>query len=293
MKRIGSPLIAILLSFTALPANAASAGEPHPATQQEKDFYASVVVPTLSTVRKAMPRAPEGWVVENESPIAPALPDPVTGEPGSLNYSYSITYKRVAGVQEETKRLGEAYAEIAKKSAEAAKSRLDELAGNQAEAEQSLKKAQKHKEIGRERRLKKELEEIDRKLKALAQETERKTEQEIEQFLVKDFEVVIRVFLNESSAEFPGAKAFSRPKAAFALRKEGERIGAKDWKEAQTLILYGEWQEVRLNTFRASMAQKPYWPKPQTITIAVAGERTRTDHFLKQTDLRSLLELMK
>jgi hypothetical protein len=101
------------------------------------------------------------------------------------------------------------------------------------------------------------------------------------------------VLVNESAADHPDLSSFTRPKAAFALRRDSEREGATGWKEGRTVILYGDWQEVKNNSFRLRMEQRPFSARAQSVTIAVTGDRTRTDQFLKKTDIRSLLELMK
>ena len=265
----------------------------HPTTQEEKAFYTSVVVPALTTIERAMPPAPQGWTIESKSVIAPLLPDQISLEPGSLRYDYAITYKRVDGVSDEQKRLDEAAATVRKEAAESATMQLDQLMKKKTLTRQALLKAQNDKAVGRERRLKKELEELERNLKALPADTEQKILQATEPLLVKDAGLLVRLSLDESMIAFPEARAFTRPKVAFALRREGMRIGVTGWKETEVLILYGDWQEVQPNSFRGRMEKKPFWPKPQTVMLSVTGDEKRTTQFLKQVGLKDIVGLMK
>lgn len=169
---------------------------------------------------------------------------------------------------------------------------MEQLTTKKADLEKALIQSQKRKELGRERKLKKELDTIVDRLRDIPAENEQQIIRETEAYLVKDAAVTIGISLNTSEAEFPQAGAFSRHKAAFALRREGERIGTTGWKEGRSLILYGDWQEIRENVFRAGIASKPYWPDPQTI-ITAEGDRNRIDQILRKTDLKSIIGLMK
>ena len=268
-------------------------GVMHSPTQEEKAFYAGVIVPVLTKIERTLPPAPQGWTVESRTVIAPALPDQVSLEPGGFRYDYAIAYKRVDGVGDEQKRLDETAATVRKDADEAARARYDELMKKKTLTRQALSKAQKDKAIGNERRFKKELEELERNLSALPGETEQKILQATESLLIKDAGLLVRLSLDEDAIAYPEAKAFSRPKVAFALRREGARIGVTGWKEPEILILYGDWQEVQPNSFRARMEKKPFGPKPQTILLSVTGDEKRTTQFLKQMGLKEIVGLMK
>ncbi len=276
-----------------LAGRAATAAEERALTQQERDFYASSIVPSLTVIKTALPPAPEGWVREGETVIDRGSPSMPADDIANFHFTYSVTYRRTAGVQEETARLEAAAAEIMKRNNDAAEARLQELARNKAETEKALKKAQQRKETGRERKLKKQLEEIRKSIDAVPQERDSKIMEETEPLVVRDRMVTVQVTVNESAAEYPDLKAFTRPKAAFALRRDGEREGATGWKEGRTVILYGDWQEVKNNSFRLRMEQRPFSARAQSIRIAVAGDRARAEQFLKKTDIRSILDLMK
>jgi len=293
MKSIVPVLVVLmfLASGASCPANAE--GEMHPPTLEEKAFYANVVVPALTTIERAMPPAPQGWAIESRTVIAPSLPDQVSQEPGSFRYDYAVTYKRVEGVSEEQKRLDETAALVQKEAVDAASVRNDELMKKKTLTRQALFKAQKDKALGRERRFKKELEELERNLNALLGETEQKILQATEPLLVKDAGFLVRLSLDEGTIVFPDAKAFTRAKVAFALRKEGTRTGMTGWKETESLVLYGDWQEVQPNSFRARMEKKPFRPKPQTILLSVTGDEKRTNQFMKQMGLKEIVGLMK
>lgn len=293
VNRIVPVLIALLLLAAGASQAVGADGVMHPPTQEEKAFYAGVVVPALTKIEHTLPPAPQGWTVESRTVIAPALADQVSLEPGSFRYDYAIAYKRVDGVSDEQKRLDEAAATVQKEAAEAARVRYDELMKKKTLTRQALSKAQKDKAIGNERRFKKELEELERNLNALPGETEQKILQATEPLLVKDAGLSIRLSLDEGAIAYPEAKAFTRPKVAFALRREGTRIGVTGWKETEILILYGDWQEVQPNSFRARMEKKPFGPKPQTILLSVTGDEKRTTQFLKQMGLKDIVGLMK
>jgi hypothetical protein len=292
MLRMKMVLLAVLLACGAA-APAPAATETHQATKEEKAFYEAVVLPTLMIVKKAMPPAPQGWIVEAESLPAPALSEQVSGEPGGLQYSYSITYKRVEGVQEDAKQRDEAAAELRKKMSDAAKAEIEVLTKKQAETEDALKKARKRNEAGKEKKLQKTLDDIEKRLSIIPQETVQKIAQEADQYLVKDTKVNIRVFLNERAAEFPKAKGYSRPKAAFACRKEGEGVGLTGWKDTETIILYGNWSEVRRNVFQADFEQAPFTPTVRTVRLDIIGDAARVDQMLKKMSLKDIVEMVK
>jgi hypothetical protein len=231
--------------------------------------------------------------VESKTAIAASLPDQVSQEPGSLRYDYAITYKRIDGVSDEQKRLDETAAAVRKEATDAAKVRRDKLMKKKTLTRQALFKAQNNQEEAKEKRFKKELAKIEGDLKALTGDTEQKILQATEPLLVKDAVLSIRLSLDEGTIAFPEARAFTRPKVAFALRREGMRIGVTEWKETEVLILYGDWQEVQPNSFRARMEKKPFGPKPQTIMLSVIGDEKRTTQFLKQMGLKDIVGLMK
>jgi len=292
MRRSNSVLLAVFFLCGAAAPVPAEPGT-HQPTNEEKAFYESVVLPTLMTVKKAMPPPPPGWVVDAESKPGPALPEQVAGEPGGLQYGYSITYKRVEGLQEDARRRDEALAELRKKLSDAAKAEIEALTKKQAETEEALKKVRKRKEAGKEKKLKASLDDIEKRLGIIPQETVQKIEQETGQYLVKDTRVVIRVSLNERTAEFPKAKGYSRPKAAFACRKEGERVGVNGWKDTETIILYGNWSEVRSNVFHADFDQPPFTPAVRTVRLDISGEAVRVDQLLKKMSLKDIVEMVR
>ena len=293
MKRIVAVFAVLVFLASSASRPVIAQGEMHSPTQEEKAFYTSVVVPALTTIERAMPPAPQGWIIESKTVIAPSLPDQVSQEPGSLRYDYTVAYKRVDGVSEEQKRLDETAAAVQKEATETAKAQHDTLMKKKTIARKALFRAQNDKAVGRERRLKKELEEIERNLKALSGDTEQKVLQATEPLLVKDAALLVRLSLDEGAIAFPDAKAFTRPKVAFALRKEGTRIGVTGWKETEVLILYGDWQEVQPNSFRARMEKKPFGSKPQTVMLSVIGDENRTTRLLKQMGLKDIVGLTK
>ena len=293
MKRGLPALVVLLLVASAIARPVHAEGAMHPPTQEEKTFYANVVVPALRTVERAMPPAPEGWTVESRTVIAPALPDQVPLEAGSFRYDYAITYKRIEGVGEEQKRLDETAATVQKEATDAADARNKKLMTKRTLTRQALFKAQNNQDGAKEKQFKRELAKIEKDLAAVTGETEQKILQATEPVLVKDTTLAVRLSLDEGEIVFPDSKAFTRPKVAFALRREGTRVGVTGWKETESLILYGDWQEVHPNSFRARMEQKPFRPKPQTILLSVTGDDKRTAQLFKQMVLKDIVGLMK
>lgn len=291
MIRSSLLLTILLLSTSAL--GAPAGGEMRPPTQEEKNFYASVVLPTVTKVRNAMPSVPQGWAVENETPIASSLPEQVTGDAAGLRFSYAITYKRVAGIEEEKKRLDEVYAEAVKQHTEAARAQTDKLTKQKAAVEQALKKAAKQKKRGEEKRLKKEQEEIAGKLRAIPEDREKAINADMNDYLVRDTAITVRVTVNDTTAGLADARYFSRPKAAYALKHEGGRVGPTGWKADELLLLYGDWEDAGKNSFRGKVDQAPFSAKVRTITVYIAGDRSRTEQFLKQMGMKEILGMLK
>jgi len=265
----------------------------HASTQEEETFFRDVFLPAMKMVKAAMPAAPEGWIVESETKIDETLPEQVSGDILNLRFTYAITYKRVKGVPEETKQLDDALAASKKKYNDTAGNQTGELAKKKKALEQALQTSQKRKESGREKRLQKELDEVTRKLDAIPQDTEQMISQEMEEFLVKDTEVQVRVIVNDSTAAFPDARFFSRPKAAYALKKDEGRIGATGWQTGKYMILYGDWQDAGKFAFRGKVEQKPLWPRAQTIKIEMVGDWVRIEPLFKKINMRSIMSLMK
>jgi hypothetical protein len=293
MNRIPASIIAVLVCFSLAAPRARGDSETRLASGEEKDFYASVVVPAMTRVKKALPPAPAGWVVAGQTQVETAPLERVSGEMQSLRFAYVITYKRVEGVTEEKKKLDDAYMESLKKNEEVARPRIEELLKKQTETSLKLRTATRRKNRAEAQRLNDELDENGRTMRALHEEMDKKIAQDVEKYLIKDAEASIRVSLNDSSAELPQGAPFSLPGAAFALRREGERAGVTVWKEGQTVILYGGWQQERENTFRANVAQPPFSPKAKTVKILVTGDKRRVEQLLKQMNLKAVLLLMK
>jgi hypothetical protein len=293
MERIVSVLAAILLLASGASRSARAEGEMHSPTQEETAFYTSVVAPALMKIERAMPPAPQGWIVESKTVIAPSLPEQVALEPGSLRYDYAITYKRIDGISDEQKRIDDKAAAVQKEATDAASVRRDKLMKKKTLTRQAMFKAKNNNDGEKEKRFKKELEKIERDLNALPKDAEQKILKATEPLLVRDAVLTVRLSLDEGAITFQEAKAFTRPKVAFALRREGMRMGLTGWKETELLFLYGDWQEVQPDFFRARMIKKPFQPRPQTIALSVTGDARRATQFLKQMGLKDIVGLMK
>jgi len=293
MKRISSSLIALSAVITLIVPAAIAGPAAHAATKEEKDYYVSAVVPALKTIKKAMPPAPDGWIVANETRIIPDPPELATGDLGGLRVAYTIAYKRLAGVKEEKRRLDDAYADSSSKNQETAKPLIDELIRQQTETSLALRKASRRRNEPEMRRLNDELDENGRKLRVVHEDVDKRISRDVEPYLVKDGEASIRVSLNETRAELPQGEPFVQKKAAFALRREGQRLGITSWREGQTLILYGSWETDGEARFRAAADQRPFSPKARSIAITITGDRKRTEALIGRIDLGAVLGLMK
>ncbi len=293
MKRIRTSLIALsaIIALIAPPVNAGPAARP--ATKEERDLYASVVVPALNSIKNAMPPAPNGWIVASEAKIPSAPPEQVTGDPTGLRFVYKITYKRIAGLKEEQRRLDDAYAESSSKNQEAAKPLIDDLIQQQTDTSLALRKASRRRDQHEMQRLNDELDENGRKMRAIHEDVDTRISRDVEPYLVKDAEASIRISINDNRSELLQGEPFVLQNAAFALRREGERSGIASWREGQTVILFGNWEPDGQGRFRANTGQPPFSPKVQTITITVTGGRKRADTLISQIDLRTILSLMK
>ncbi len=264
-----------------------------PPAGDEGKFYASVVAPAMTAIKKALPPAPPGWVVAGEMKTDTAMLEKAVGGMRFLRFSCFISYKRVEGLREERKRLDDAYRESSSGHEEAVKPLIEELLKKQTRTSLKLRKATRRRNRPEVQRLNDELDENGKTMRALHEETDRKIAQDMENYLIKDSEASIRVSLNDNGAELQHGEPVSVRGAAFALRREGERAGATAWKEGRTLILYGDWQQERENTFRAKGEQQPFAPKAKTVKILITGEKKRVEQLLKKMDVKAILSLMK
>ena len=293
MKNIAASVAAVLmvLSLTASRVMAESATPSR--AGDEGAFYASVVAPAMTAVKKALPPAPPGWVVDGEMKFDAAPLEKAVDGMRSLRFSCFISYKRVEGLQEERKRLDDAYRESSRRHEEAAKPLIEELLKKQTETSLKLRKATRRKNQLEVQRLNDELDENGKTMRALHEETDREIARDMENYLIKDSEASIHVSLNDNGAELLHGEPISVRGAAFALRREGERTGATVWREGQTLILYGDWQQERENEFRAKGEQQPFAPKATTVKILITGEKKRVEQLLKKMEVKEILSLMK
>ena len=264
-----------------------------PAAGEEGKFNASVVAPAVTLIKKALPPAPPGWVVAGEMKLDPAPPERTMDKMRSLRFSCSISYKRVEGLQEERKRLDDAYRESSSRHEEAVKPLIEELLKKQTAASLKLRKATRRRNQPEVQRLNDELDENGKTMRALHEETDRNIAQDMESYLIKDAEASVRVSLNDNEAELLNGEPISVRGAAFALRREGGRTGATDWNEGQTLILYGNWQQERENAFRAEGEQQPFAPKAKTVKILITADKKRAEQLIKKMDVKPILSLMK
>jgi hypothetical protein len=293
MNRFALPLILLFVFTAASVYGAPISGGMRPPTQEEKNFFTNVVLPAMMTVKKAMPPAPQGWIVESETPIAPVLPDLVSDNATRLWFNYAISYKRAADIEGERKKLDDALAEARTNFEGAAKSRANELTKKRAAAEEALKRAAKKQNHSEEKRLKKEIEEINGKLRAISEETERAILAETDEYLVRDTSFTLRFTVNATTAAFPDARYFSRPRAAYALKKEGGRVGPTGWKQDQVMLLYGDWADAGKDTFRGKVEQRPFSSRVRTIAIMIEIDSLRLDQVLKQMGMQDILGMLR
>ena len=280
----------LFLFLAALPAPAEIAARPP--TQGERDFYASTSLSAVTTVKKAMPPAPAGWIVAKETGIDP-MPEFVSDAMQHLRFTYYIMYKRVAGVKEEKKKLDDAYAESSRQRREAAKPLIDELIKQQTETSLALRKATRRRDHAGEKRLNDELEENGRKMRAVHEDVEKKVNQDIEPYLVKDTEVSLQISVNDEGTKILRGEPVSVPKAAFAYRSDGERTGSVAWKEGRTVVLFGAWRQEKENVFGTAEKIRLQDRRVRTIMITLTGDQARTAQLFEQMDMKSILSLLE
>ncbi len=285
--------MAVFMIFSLIASRVMADSDTQPAAGDERQFYASVVAPAMTAVKKALPPAPPGWVVAGETKLDTAPLEKSVDGMRSLRFSCFISYKRVEGLQEEKKRLDDAYRESSRRHEEAAKPQIEELLKKQTETSLKLRKATRRKNQQEVLRLNDELDENGKTMRALHEETDRKIALDMENYLIKDSLASIRVSLNDNGAELLHGEPISVRGAAFALRREGERTGTTVWREGQTLILYGDWQQEPENTFRAKVEQQPFAPKAKIVKILITGEKKRVEQLLKKMDVKAILSLTK
>ncbi len=290
MNSTFASITAVCIIFS-LAASRVMAGSDTQPAADEKQFYASVVAPALTIVKKALPPAPPGWVVAGEIKTDTKPHEKAADGMRSLRFSCFISYKRVEGLQEERKRLDEAYRESSRRHEEAAKPQIEMLLKKQTETSLKLRKATRRKNHQEVQRLNDELDENGKTMRALHEETDRKIALDMENYLIKDSEASILVSLNDNGAELLHGELVSVRGAALALRREGERTGATAWREGQTLILYGDWQQERENAFRAKVEQQPFALKAKTVQILITGEKRRVEQLLKKMDVKAISRL--
>jgi len=292
MNSINASITAVLMIFS-LTASRVMADSTQPAAGDGGEFNASVVAPAMTAIKKALPPAPPGWVVAGEMKIDTEPLEKAVGGMRFLRFSCFISYKRVEGLQEERKRLDDAYRESSSRHEEAVKPLIEELLKKQTGTSLKLRKATRRRDRLEVQRLNDELDENGKTMRALHEETDRKIALDMENYLIKDSEASIRVSLNDNGAELLHGEPVSVRGASFALRREGERTGATVWKEGRTLILYGDWQREQENTFRAKIEQQPFAPKAKTVKILITGEKKRVEQLLKKMEVKAILSLLK
>ncbi len=245
---------------------------------------------TLDIVKQAMPPAPAEWLMIQDAGLqADAL---FRIDSSAMPCSYSVLYKKIKGIKEETQRLEKEYSASYKKHSVAAKPLIDELIKQQTEASLALRKASRRRDHNLERKLNEELDENGRKMRALHADTDRKIGQDIEGYLIRDAEASIRVSLDETYAELPNSAAISEPKAAGALISQGRKTGMIGWKEGQRLVLYGNWRQVSETAFRADPGQMSNTPGTGRISILITGDPARIEQLWQKMDVRALTGLL-
>lgn len=293
VKQIATMLIAVSVVLSLAAGQGNAAGEPKAPTQGEIDFYTAAVLPAMSKVKKAMPPAPTGWVVAGETKSDPLPWSAQDRSVPFLHFIYQIKYRRMAGIQEEKKKLNEVYTESAEKNGEAANPQIEELLKQQTKASLALRKATRRKNQAEMQRLNDELDENGRKMHVIHEEVDKRISGDVDPYLIKDAEAIIRIAVNDDGVENGQGEPLSVPGAAFAFRGKGERTGPTVWKEGQTVILYGDWQQKGNGVWSAQVQRTSTTLKAQNIKITLIGDKKRTEELLKQLDKKSILSLMK
>jgi hypothetical protein len=288
MKPTAFYYIAIILFISSTIAVHVHANDDLKPTPQEKNSFYKV----LNTVKKAMPAAPEGWAVAGESNLDSLAKLENDGANQSYRFTYQIQYKRISGIKEEKKRLNEIYAESSERHGEEANAQINDLLKQQTATSLALRKATRHNNQAEIQRLNDDLEENGRKMHAIHEDVDNKISHDVEQYLLKDTEASIDIIVNDERAEDVFGEPIPVSEAAFAFRREGERKGPMIWQEGKTVILFGNWHQIGIGSFRGDVLHRSEDRKIQTIKITISGARNRAMELLNQMDRKAIHSLI-
>jgi hypothetical protein len=138
-----------------------------------------------------------------------------------------------------------------------------------------------------------ELDENGRKMHAVHEDVEKKINQDLEPYLVKDAEVSLQISVNVEGTMILRGEPISVPKAAFAFRSDGERAGPFAWKEGRTVILFGAWRQEKANVFGTAEQIRLQDPRVLTIMVSLTGDQARAAQLFKQMDMKSIRSLLE
>lgn len=245
----------------------------------------------LTVLRQALPQAPEGWIVVDETRTDPSGSARVPGK-GLCRLLYSLGYRRVAGMREERKRFDTAYTESSRRNREATRPQIDELIRQQTATSLALRKAVRRRDAAEEKRFNAELEANGVRMRSLHEETDRRIAQDMAPFLIRDAEAGVAIVLNEEAAELPPGETVTVAGAAFAVYRPGRTTGAAVWKEGELVVLYGDWRPQGSGLIRARIptgTDRQVW----SVKITITGAQARAEQFLEKLDLKAVLSLMQ
>jgi hypothetical protein len=260
-------------------------------TQREKDFYVS----SLTAVRKAMPKAPGGWVIAYEKEILPsALGDRVcidfTKLPMRIYFDIQYESENFQTRKESLQKAYEAsYISSQKQQADSIK----ELYKRSDELSKAVGKAIERNDINEMEKLMKELDEVGKEMEAVSGKMEENAARDTEGLLLKDATASIRVNLNLEYAEVkPQGQPLKIPGAYYAVRTEGRRKGTAEWEEGVTTVLLGSWTMDGERSIRGILTNMPY-TTVKTMEIFIQADSARADELLRQMDLKTLRALVQ
>lgn len=284
-------LIALFIALTIIPVVMAD-GETRLATPKEKEFYKTV----LNTLVKTVPAGPDGWdltrekIIEELKYVAPGVED------CPFEVEYYIGWQDTQKIQESKditlKALSEQMTESTESTQEMDKS-WEEFEKLATELEEALNKG----DMTKVQEIQAKMEVIGEKIRDAGSAQKQASDEIIRELAPKDVKLNVRITVNSLWAPFaePGQE-IPLIAGGKAFRTE-ERFKNERWENSVTYIFFGENWEFIDDGYAGYMEATPLPGIPstevQTIILAVQGEETRVNDYVKKVDWTTLKSLLK
>lgn len=252
-------------------------------TADERSTMTSVV----DAAKKAMPAAPEGWVVSNEDSVSMPTSLCIDQEAAPWVYEVSRSYYHEAAQEARNQVMASAAADMSAQM-EAKQPRLDALTAKMSEIGAEIAAAAQKSDFARAEALGKDLEKLSNEYQAVLEEggaTAKLNAAATEAGRDMSMTVVVRA---NALYEYPpaGAQAMPPPSGATsAFRWTDESV---DRKESNALVLLGPWQPKGDGGFQAVPPAGAAAPSPQVISLRLIADESRISSMLGAIDFRTL-----